>query len=709
MAERSFAGFTYQDRLSAGFYGEVYRALTTSKVEVRILHVDPKLSKSAGYAERLASFADKLGKLSHPHVVSTRTVGKATDGSLVVVTDSVVAPVSVADLLNSASSHRIPQPVAASIAWHVVNALAHAHSVGVVHGAVHPRSVYVDFDGEVKLGDFAAARALAVTAASNHESSLFKGFTGYIAPEVALGDAPTPAADVYAAGAMLFSMLTGAVPPGSLNSTPAIERVVQRALDTDLTRRYRNAGELCENLGEAIEDDNWVLAPVDEVESYTSKLRVGAEDQLDAATEDLLSSLGDVPDDLAMPPDPEPNALPALTSTPDDEGPTTVAPSHGGARGTSRDSAELDSLLSDLEDPPTMVDDEPHDAHARDPISELIELDPGKIAHGTDSGTNFEVKSYLPERDEDATPLPAPRAEHEIPGSVTRSGEDILKGTGKRRKAAEASALAAVAALDDELAEERPRPRKPRPMTLDPATDFGRSSTPNLTWVWLIVILAGVAALIWVVYTQTNLIKKEKQQEARIEAENAEALRKHRESQPVAGSVAITSTPGEAAVWLKLGRTPLDTTELDTDVYHELRLEHPGYLERDIALPGTEWRGKGEGKRATLEVKLEQGDKTLPAFPPLPPDSADDGLSPGKGVIHIESTPSGAMVWLLIGYTNPEASISVQAGVEYELKVLKDEHVPNFIVVKESDWPPKGGSDRVERDVTLEPIKTKKR
>src|SRR5206468_7152613 len=134
-------------------------------------------------------------------------------------------------------------------------ALALAHKAGIIHGAVHPRSVVIDEDGGVRLGDFVVGRALTTAVAQGAESSLWRGIAGYIAPELVVGEEPTPAADVFATGAMIFAMLTGDVPPGTLRATPAVERLVQRALDTDAGRRYRTATDMLDNLLEAMEDD----------------------------------------------------------------------------------------------------------------------------------------------------------------------------------------------------------------------------------------------------------------------------------------------------------------------------------------------------------------------------------------------------------------------------------------------------------------------
>src|SRR5262249_50848913 len=151
---------------------------------------------------------------------------------VVVVTRGVGRYVTVQDLITSAKSRqkqggKLSIQVAGLIAKSVMEALSVAHRSGVIHGAVHPRSVLIDEDGAVRLGDFVVGRALTTAVAQGADSSLWRGLSGYIAPELVVGEEPTPGADVFAVGAMLFTMLTGEVPPGALRVTPAVERLVQ--------------------------------------------------------------------------------------------------------------------------------------------------------------------------------------------------------------------------------------------------------------------------------------------------------------------------------------------------------------------------------------------------------------------------------------------------------------------------------------------------
>ena len=101
-----------------------------------------------------------------------------------------------------------PLPVASAVRIFqaVVQALAHSHEKGVLHCDLKPANILLDADWQPRLADFGQARMLS-------EQTPALGTLFFMAPEQADLDSPPDArADVYAAGAVLYQMLTGSAP-----------------------------------------------------------------------------------------------------------------------------------------------------------------------------------------------------------------------------------------------------------------------------------------------------------------------------------------------------------------------------------------------------------------------------------------------------------------------------------------------------------------
>jgi MFS family permease len=105
----------------------------------------------------------------------------------------------------------LPPAEAVRLTGEVLEGLAAVHEAGLVHGDLKPANVLLTSQGHAKVADFGAARGADRTAALAHTAPLgpAMGTLAAMAPEQVLGEAATSRSDVYAAGALLFRLLTG--------------------------------------------------------------------------------------------------------------------------------------------------------------------------------------------------------------------------------------------------------------------------------------------------------------------------------------------------------------------------------------------------------------------------------------------------------------------------------------------------------------------
>jgi hypothetical protein len=215
-----------------------------------------------------------VAALNHPNIVTLHSVESSRDDQLFITMELVRGTVlhdrippggmRVADFLDLA----IP----------MADALAAAHSSGVVHRDLKPHNVMVSEEGRVKLLDFGLARTdgligetdSELTASRITRDGIIVGTCAYMAPEQAEGKRVDARSDVFSLGAVYYQMLAGEAPfkgdstvstlaavirddPRQLSvlrgDVPrALLRLVARCLAKDPSRRYQSAADLRSDL-----------------------------------------------------------------------------------------------------------------------------------------------------------------------------------------------------------------------------------------------------------------------------------------------------------------------------------------------------------------------------------------------------------------------------------------------------------------------------
>jgi serine/threonine-protein kinase len=236
-------------------------------VAIKTIHADLLAGDDHGeWRERFQREARAAGRCLHPNIVAVFDYAEQ-DGTPFIAMEYVQGR-ELHDMLRQGGG--VPLADALSIIGQLLAALAYAHSHGIVHRDIKPGNIILVDGGQVKVTDFGIARIDQLSMTS-HGSVV--GTPSYMAPEQFTGDPVDHRADIFAAGVVLFELLTGEKPfPGQratevmykvLNDpprqaaeinrevSPALGAVVARALARWPDDRFQGAAEFARALDEA--------------------------------------------------------------------------------------------------------------------------------------------------------------------------------------------------------------------------------------------------------------------------------------------------------------------------------------------------------------------------------------------------------------------------------------------------------------------------
>ncbi len=195
-------------RVARGGMATVYEAtdLRLDRVcALKIMHTG--LGDDDDFAGRFVREARSAARLSHPNVVAVFDQGD-DNGTLFLAMEYIPGH-TLRDLIRKEAP--MSPAKALSLIEPVLSALAAAHQAGMIHRDVKPENVLLADDGRVKVADFGLARA--VSAETQHTTGgILIGTVSYLSPELVVDGRADARSDVYAAGVLIYEMLTGRKP-----------------------------------------------------------------------------------------------------------------------------------------------------------------------------------------------------------------------------------------------------------------------------------------------------------------------------------------------------------------------------------------------------------------------------------------------------------------------------------------------------------------
>ncbi len=185
-------------------------------VAVKIM--EPSLASDPVFVRRFEREARAAARLSHPGIVAVHDQGRHSDGTIFLVLELVEGG-TLRDVIRE--QVRLAPATALTVVEQVLAALSVAHRMGMVHRDVKPENVLVSSTGALKVADFGLVAAAwdgaadgSLDTGGSTSDDLILGTAAYLAPEQVQHGRTDERSDVYAAGVMLFELLTGVPPHG---------------------------------------------------------------------------------------------------------------------------------------------------------------------------------------------------------------------------------------------------------------------------------------------------------------------------------------------------------------------------------------------------------------------------------------------------------------------------------------------------------------
>ncbi len=339
-AGKSFAGYVIEGMIARGGMGVVYRArqLRPSRV-VALKVISSELAGNDEFRERFEHESEIAASIEHSNVIPVYGVGE--ESGLLYIAMRYVEGTDLRAVIRAEET--LPARRATQLLAQLTFALDAAHARGLVHRDVKPANVLVAREGgreHVYLSDFGLAKL--DSSRGRTRTGMFVGTFDYAAPEQFDGRRVDARTDVYAAGCVLYHMVTGEAPfprdneaalmrahlseqpPSARKLVPTVpaelDAVIRRAMAKEPADRYASAGDLGRDAAAAAEGQRATLversvatgpaAPLDEpMSSLAGAPPIGAAER--TVPETRAVEAGSRTERATPPPESPPDRAPA--------------------------------------------------------------------------------------------------------------------------------------------------------------------------------------------------------------------------------------------------------------------------------------------------------------------------------------------------------------------------------------------------------------
>ena len=260
------------EKIGNGGMATVYKA--TDKVlkrDVAVKILRDEFTTDEEFIKRFEVEAQSAARLTHANIVSIYDVG--VDGNLYYIVMELIQGKTLKEIIIKERGP-LPWKWSINVAIQIASALEMAHKNNIIHRDIKPHNIIITEDGVAKVTDFGIAKAVSNSTITAFGTTI--GSVHYFSPEHARGGYTDAKSDLYSLGVVMYEMVTGKVPfdadtPVSValkhmqeepeepievnpNVPTAVNKIIMRALQKDITLRYQTASDMLVDLRKALKN-----------------------------------------------------------------------------------------------------------------------------------------------------------------------------------------------------------------------------------------------------------------------------------------------------------------------------------------------------------------------------------------------------------------------------------------------------------------------
>jgi serine/threonine protein kinase/Tfp pilus assembly protein PilF len=295
---KTISNYRVLDKIGSGGMGEVYKALDTKLKRPIVLKFLPvELTSNPEFRERFEREAQAAAALNHPNIITIYEINQF-EGRLYIAMEFIEGE-TLKDItirnskLKTDCRGEVTSPIhmkkkeskvtlplhmdrIINIAIQICEGLDEAHKRGVIHRDIKPQNIIIDSEERIKILDFGLAKLEGVTGLTKEFYTL--GTLNYMSPEQINGEELDQRSDIWSLGVVLFELIAQELPFGGdtpqatihsiLNKEPEslvnlssnipenMARVIKKALEKNIFKRYKSAEEMKIDLQSLVNKDD---------------------------------------------------------------------------------------------------------------------------------------------------------------------------------------------------------------------------------------------------------------------------------------------------------------------------------------------------------------------------------------------------------------------------------------------------------------------